>query len=98
MHIIWAKAAKGVLGLVHVFNNKLFFTRDIMDDDTVPKHFSVPEPKPKSGSKGQHIQEFRMLYNMKKGFGPKPVFFLFWRKSCVEKKTEKCMIRDLRFF
>ena len=70
-------------GLVHVFNNKLFFTRDIMDDDTVRKHFSVPEPKPKSGSKGQHRQEFRMLYHRKKGFGPQPVayFYFFWRKS-----------------
>ena len=44
---IWAKAARGVWGLAHVFNNKLFFTRDIMDDDAVPKHFNVPEPKPK---------------------------------------------------
>ena len=34
--IIWAKAARGVWGLAHVFNNKLFFTRDIMDDDAVP--------------------------------------------------------------
>ena len=45
--IIWAKAARGVWGLAHVFNNKLFFTRDIMDDDAVPKHFNVPEPNPK---------------------------------------------------
>ena len=68
--IIWAKAARGVWGLAHVFNNKLFFTRDIMDDDAVPKHFNVPEPKPKPkpkpapkptaapkpGPKGQHRQ------------------------------------------
>ena len=45
--IIWAKAARGVWGLTHVFNNKLFFTRDIMDDDAVPMHFNVPYPKPK---------------------------------------------------
>ena len=45
--VIWAKAARGVWGLAHVFNNKMFFTRDIMDDDAVPKHFNVPEPKPK---------------------------------------------------
>ena len=49
--IIWAKAARGVWGLAHVFNNKLFFTRDIMDDDAVPEHFNVPEPKPKPASK-----------------------------------------------
>ena len=85
--IIWAKAARGVWGLAHVFNNKLFFTRDIMDDDAVPKHFNVPEPKPKPkpkpapkpnaapkpGPKGQHRQEFRMVYHRKKGFTSKPV-------------------------
>ena len=31
-------------------------------------------------------------------FGVSRLFFFFWRKSRVEKKTEKCMIRDLRFF
>ena len=85
--IIWAKAARGVWGLAHVFNNKLFFTRDIMDDDAVPMHFNVPEPKPKPkpkpapkataapkpGPKGQHRQEFRMVYHRKKGFTSQPV-------------------------
>ena len=85
--IIWAKAARGVWGLAHVFNNKLFFTRDIMDDDAVPKHFNVPDPKPKPkpkpapkasvapkpGPKGQHRQEFRMVYHRKKGFTSQPV-------------------------
>ena len=85
--IIWAKAARGVWGLSHVFNNKLFFTRDIMDDDAVPMHFNVPEPKPKPkpkpapkatvapkpGPKGQHRQEFRMVYHRKKGFTSQPV-------------------------
>ena len=68
------------------FNNKLFFTRDIMDDDAVPMHFNVPEPKPKPkpkpapkataalkpGPKGQHRQEFRMVYHRKKGFTSQP--------------------------
>ena len=85
--IIWAKAARGVWGLAHVFNNKLFFTRDIMDDDAVPMHFNVPDPKPKPkpkpapkasvapkpGPKGQHRQEFRMVYHRKKGFTSQPV-------------------------
>ena len=85
--IIWAKAARGVWGLAHVFNSKLFFTTDIMDDDAVPKHFNVPEPKPKPkpkpapkataapkpGPKGQHRQEFRMVYHRKKGFTSQPV-------------------------
>ena len=31
-------------------------------------------------------------------FGVSRLLFFFWRKSPVEKKTEKCMIRDLRFF
>ena len=67
--------------------NKLFFTRDIMDDDAVPKHFNVPEPKPKPkpkpapkanaapkpGPNGQHRQECRMVYHRKKGFTSQPV-------------------------
>ena len=70
-----------------LFNNKLFFTRDIMDDDAVPMHFNVPDPKPKPkpkpapkasvapkpGPKGQHRQEFRMVYHRKKGFTSQPV-------------------------
>ena len=55
-----------------------------MDDDAVPKHFNVPEPKPKlkptkpnaapkPGPKGQHGQEFRMAYHRKKGFASEPV-------------------------
>ena len=58
-----------------------------MDDDAVPKHFNVPEPKPKPkpkpaptataapkpGPKGQHRQEFRMVYHRKKGFMSQPV-------------------------
>ena len=84
--IIRAKAARGV-GLAHVFSNKLFFTRDIMDDDAVLKHFSIQEPKPKPkpkpalkpkaapkpGPKGQHRQEFRMVYHRKKGFTSEPL-------------------------
>ena len=66
--IIWAKAARGVWGLAHVFNNKLFFTRDIMDDDAVPMH-AAPTP----GPKGQHRQEFRMVYHRKKGFTSQPI-------------------------
>ena len=60
---------------------------DIMDDDAVPKHFNVPEPKPKPkpkpapkataapkpGPKGQHRQEFRMVYHRKEGFTSQPV-------------------------
>ena len=59
----------------------------IMDDDAVPKHFNVLEPKPKPkpkpapkptaapkpGPKGQHRQEFRMVYHSKKGFTSEPV-------------------------
>ena len=59
----------------------------IMDDDAVPKHFNVLEPKPKPkpkpapkptatpklGPKGQRRQEFRMVYHRKKGFTPKQV-------------------------
>ena len=63
----------GVWGLAHVFNNKLFFTRDIMDDDAVPKPAPKPNTAPKPGPKGQHRQEFRMVYRRKKGFTSEPV-------------------------
>ena len=39
--------ARGVCGSAHVFNNKLFFTRDVMDHNAVPKHFKIQEPNPK---------------------------------------------------
>ena len=58
-----------------------------MDDDAVPKHFNIPEPKPKPkpkpapkptaapkpGPKGQHRQEFRMVYHRKKALTSQPV-------------------------
>ena len=72
--VIWAKAAQGVWGMAHVFDGKLYFTRDHMQGNFIPK---MPEPKPapkprakacsKASSSGEHVQLFRMVYDRKKG-------------------------------
>ena len=49
--IVWAKAARGVWGLAHVFDGKLYFTLNIMDNEAIRKHFLVPKPKPKPAPK-----------------------------------------------
>ena len=76
--IIWAKAARGVWGMAHVFDGKLYFIRDHMQGDFIPKNLKVPEPKPapkaqakatsKASSSGEHVELFRMVYDRKKGF------------------------------
>ena len=45
--ILWAKADRGVWGLGHVFNGKLYLTRDLVDDACIPSHIAVPKPAPK---------------------------------------------------
>ena len=75
--VIWAKAARGVWGMAHVFDGKLYFTRDHMQDNFIPKNLKLPEPKrapkpqakasSKVSSSGEHVQLFRMVYNCKKG-------------------------------
>ena len=37
MQIVWAKAGRGIWGLGHVFEGKLYFTKDIVDDSFVPR-------------------------------------------------------------
>ena len=72
--VIWAKAARGVWGMAHVFDGKLYFTRDLMQGNFIPKNLKLPEPKPapepqaKASSSGEHVQLFRMVYDRKKGF------------------------------
>ena len=76
--VIWAKAGRGVLGMAHVFDGKLYFTRDHMQGNVIPKNLKLPEPKPapkprakassKASSSGEHVQLFRMVYDRKKGF------------------------------
>ena len=46
--VVWAKSARGVWGLGHVFGNKLYFTRDIPEENWVPETLVDPvEPAPK---------------------------------------------------
>ena len=76
--IIWAKAARGVWGMAHVFDGKLYFTRDHMQGNFIPKNLKLPEPKPapkpwakassKASSSGEHVQLFCMVYDRKQGF------------------------------
>ena len=84
VEIVWAKAARGVWGLGHVFEGKLYFTKDIVDDSFVPKGTklkAVPEPaaKPapkaalKPAPKGKHVQLFKMKRKVGKGFYSVPV-------------------------
>ena len=44
--VIWAKAARGVWGMAHVFDGKLYFTRDHMQGNFIPKNLKLHEPKP----------------------------------------------------
>ena len=76
--VIWAKAARGVWGMAHVFDGKLYFTRDHMQGNFIPSNLKLPEPKPapkpqakassKASSSGEHVQLFRIVYDRKKGF------------------------------
>ena len=70
---IWAKAARGVWGMAHVFG-MLYFARDRMQSNFIPNNLKLPEPKPalkpgaKASSSGEHVQLFRMVYDRKKSF------------------------------
>ena len=60
--------------MAHVFDGKLYFTRDNMQGNFIPKNLKLPEPKPapkpqpKASSSGKHVQLFCMVYDHKKGF------------------------------
>ena len=66
--------ARGVWGMAHVFDGKLYFTRDHMQGNFIPKNLTLPKPKPapkpqpKASLSGEHVQLFRMVYDRKKGF------------------------------
>ena len=59
-------------------SSMLYFTRDHMQGNFIPKNLKLPEPKPaprpqakalsKASSSGEHVQLFRMVYDRKKGF------------------------------
>ena len=37
VEVVWAKSARGVWGLGHVFDGKMYFTRDICEEKWIPK-------------------------------------------------------------
>ena len=43
VEIVWAKSARGVWGLGHVFDGKLYFTRDICEEKLIPKDLVPPK-------------------------------------------------------
>ena len=73
--IIWARAGRGVWGLCHSFDDKLYLTRDLMVEKFVPKDLPVPKvknvppaaPKKKAAKPGEHVQLFKMRRDRKKG-------------------------------
>ena len=64
--------------MVHVFDGKLYWTRDRMQGHFIPKNMKLPKPKPapkprakassKASSSGEHVQLFCTVYDRKKGF------------------------------
>ena len=75
MQIVWAKASRRIWGLGHVFEGKLYFTKDIVDDSFVTrkrKPKPIPKPKakppPKPAPKGKYVQLFKMRHKVGKGF------------------------------
>eukprot|EP00667_Euglena_gracilis_P030743 EG_transcript_43170 len=75
--VVWAKADRGVWGLTHVFDEKLYMTRDLVDGSALPENFKpMPEqgdqpkgPKKKQRAEGVvHVQQFKMKYQKGKGW------------------------------
>ena len=68
------KRAVGFGGLA-MFEGKLYFTKDIVDDSFVPRNGKpkpIPKPEakpaPKAAPKGKHVQLFKMMRKVRKGF------------------------------
>ena len=75
VQIVWATEARGIWGVGHVFEGKLYFTKDMVDDSSVPtikKPKPIPKPAakpaPKPAPKGRHVQSFQLRRNVGKGF------------------------------
>ena len=64
--------------MAHVFDGKLYFTRDHMQGNFIPKNLKLPQPNPapkpkakassKASSSGEHVRLSPMVYDRKKGF------------------------------
>ena len=62
--------------MVHVFDGKLYFTRDHMQGNFIPRNLKLPQPKPapkpqakaspKASSSGEQL--FLIVYDCNKGF------------------------------
>ena len=75
--------SRGIWGLGHVFEGKLYFTKDIVDDSFVPRNRKpkpIPKPEakpaPKPAPKGKHVQLFKMRRKVGKGFYSTTVMLL----------------------
>ena len=45
VQIVWAKVSRRIWGLGHVFEGKLYFTKDFVDDSFVPRNRKPPKPE-----------------------------------------------------
>ena len=64
--------------MAHVFDGKLYFTRDRMQRNFIPQDLKLPQPKPapkpqartssKASSSGEHVQLFGIVCDRKNGF------------------------------
>ena len=66
MQIVWAKAGCGIWGLDHVFGGKLCFTKDIVDDNFVPRN-RKPKPIPKPAAMGRFLGHAFFWYRALRG-------------------------------
>ena len=64
--------------MAHVFDGKLYFTRDHVQINFIPKNLKLPQPNPapkpqakassKASSSGEHVRLLRIVYDRRKGF------------------------------
>ena len=75
--------------MAHVFDGKLYFTRDHMQGNFIPKNLTLPKPKPapkpqpKASSSGEHVQLLLCIPHCLCQHLCKPEIFMFPRPSCV---------------
>ena len=67
VEVVWAKAARGVWGQGHVFDGKLYLTRDICKHDQIPEQLRVPvksnPTKPASKRAGNRAAQLTLSSN-----------------------------------
>ena len=60
VEVVWANSTRGVWGLSHVFDGKLYFTRDICEEQWIPKDLVPPKKSvaaPKARAKAAPSQK-----------------------------------------